>query len=148
MLSGGVIAGAVLGCILCIDITVAVTKLYFQEAAAAVTCNVQTLFHATTPFNADCILKHGFLCGSSGLAGGGIYFAETEADASRKAHRNGAMLKCEVDLGKQLQISFEGDALARKKMRDGGFHSVIIPRVGTEHAVYDAKRVRHVQRLY
>jgi hypothetical protein len=147
MLSGGVIAGTVLGCILCIAIAVAVTKLYFQEAAAAVTCNVKTLFHATTPFNADCILKHGFLCGSGGLAGGGIYFAETEADANRKAHRSGAMLKCVVDLGKQLHIPFEGDPLARKKMRDGGFHTVIIPRAGTEHVVYDAKRVRHVLRL-
>jgi hypothetical protein len=58
------------------------------------------------------------------------------------------MLQCEVDLGKQLQIPFEGDPLARKKMKHGGFHSVIIPRVGTEHAVYDAKRVRHVLRLY
>ena len=112
-----------------------------------IVANVVTLFHSTTPFNADCILTHGFLCGSSGLAGGGIYFAESGADAIRKAQRNGAMLLCQVDLGRQLVIAQDGDPQARAKMMNGGYHSVMIPRNGKEHVIYDARRVRSIVRL-
>jgi hypothetical protein len=110
--------------------------------------NTRVLFHETTPFNADLILRHGFKCGSSGLAGGGIYFAESAADATRKAHRHGAMLRCEVDVGRQLEISHNGDSDARRKMTAGGYHSVTIPRNGTEHVIYDPRRVTNVARQY
>ncbi len=88
------------------------------------------------------------MCGSSGIAGGGIYFAETEADANRKAHRNGAMLRCEVDLGRQLQIPSGGDTHARQAMMNGGYQSVMVPRNGTEHVIYDPSRVKRVVRLH
>ena len=110
--------------------------------------NSRTLYHVTTPHNAECILRYGFMCGSQGLAGGGIYFAETQSDANRKAHRNGALLRCQVDLGRQLAISSSGDSQAQQKMIDGGYQSVTIPRNGTEHVVYDPRRVTSVVRLY
>lgn len=109
--------------------------------------NSRTLYQ-TAPHNAECILKYGFMCGSSGLAGGGIYFAETQSDANRKAHRNGALLRCEVDLGRQLTIPSSGDSQAQRKMIEGGYQSVTIPRNGTEHVVYDPRRVTSIVRLH
>ena len=45
------------------------------------------LYHVTSPDSAKAIVNsYKMLRGSTGLFGGGIYFAETEAIASHKAH--------------------------------------------------------------
>jgi hypothetical protein len=140
----GIMMGIVCGCFFLFILYNRNKRTYASDVRVTA---VRTLFHATAPLNADCILANGFVCGQSGLAGAGIYFAEREVDANRKAHRIGAMLMCEVELGRQLEISSEGDPQAREKMIKGGFSSVKIPRNGTEHVIYDPKQVVSAVRL-
>jgi ubiquitin len=114
-------------------------------------CGGMILYHCTTQSNADSIESCGFRCGSSGIAGGGIYFAASVQDASRKAHRNGVVLECEVDLGSVLDVGFDGDSsLSLARVRAKGYNSVRIPRngdPGTEFCVYEPSRVRVRRRL-
>ena len=103
---------------------------------------VMTLYHSTSLENATQIMKCGFLCGSNGIAGGGIYFAESQADADRKAHRHGAMFECKVEIGRQLEIQHQGDRLAQQKMIDGSYDSVKVLRNGNEHVIYNPEQVK------
>jgi hypothetical protein len=101
------------------------------------------LYHCTSASNADSIRRSGFRCGSGGLAGGGIYFAESVSDASRKAHAQGVVLECEVDLGRMMHLSHSGDSsLNLHSVKSRGYDSVCIPRSGTEYCVYEPHRVR------
>ena len=162
-LSGGAIAGVAVGSVVALAVAVASIKKIYSPTISPTNAPppisspppvlqrdclnikaVKTLFHATTPPNAQSILMQGFICGSNGIAGGGIYFAETEADAHRKAHRHGAMLMCGVEIGRQLEIQYQGNAQARQRMIDGGYDSVKVPRNGTEHVVYDPRKVKSV----
>ena len=104
------------------------------------------LYHCTSKSNAASIQRNGFRCGSSGLTGGGIYFAESVADASRKSQTNGVVLECEVDLGSVLDVGSSGDSsLSGSVLRSRGYNSVRIPRNGTEYCVYDSSRVTVVR---
>ncbi len=103
------------------------------------------LYHCTSHSNAASIKRNGFRCGSGGMAGGGIYFAESISDASRKAREKGVVLECEVDLGKVMDVGFNGDnGLSLSSVRGRGYDSVRIPRNGTEYCVYESHRVRVV----
>lgn len=109
------------------------------------------LYHCTDRSSADSICSSDFRCGSDGIAGGGIYFAVSAQDASRKARRNGVVLECEVNLGTVLDVGFGGDSnLNLARVRERGCNSVRIPRngdPGTEYCVYEPSRVRVVRRL-
>jgi hypothetical protein len=103
------------------------------------------LYHCTSRSNADSIKRNGFRCGSSGMTGGGIYFAESISDASRKARENGVVLECNVDLGRVMDVGRDGDnSLSLSSVRGRGYDSVRIPRSGTEYCVYEPHRVRVV----
>jgi hypothetical protein len=107
---------------------------------------MKTLFHCTSAENAASIRRNGFRCGTSGLAGGGIYLAETEEDAKRKAHQHGVVIKCEVDLGKVHKVGFDGDeSLCLSRLKAKGCNSVSIARKGTEYCVYEPQRVAVVE---
>ena len=59
------------------------------------------LYHETSPEAAASILRSQRMYrGSDGLAGGGIYFAESPSEARRKAHQHRAMLKATVRVGR------------------------------------------------
>ena len=109
------------------------------------------LYHCTDRSSADSICSSDFRCGSDGIAGGGIYFAVSAQDASRKARRNGVVLECEVNLGSVLDVGFNGDSsLNLARVRERGCDSVRIPRngdPGTEYCVYEPSRVRVVRSL-
>jgi large subunit ribosomal protein L40e len=111
-------------------------------------CGGMLLFHCTTKENAAAIKRNGFRCGSSGIAGGGIYFAASAEDAARKAHHNGVVLECQVDLGRVHDVGFNGDSsLCLVKVRAQQCDSLRIPRngqPGTEYCVYEPSRVRVV----
>jgi hypothetical protein len=47
-----------------------------------------------------------------------------------------------------LTIPSSGDSQAQRKMIEGGYQSVTIPRNGTEHVVYDPRRVTSIVRLH
>jgi ubiquitin len=104
------------------------------------------LYHCTSRSNAASIKSSGFRCGSGGLTGGGIYFAESISDASRKARQNGVVLECEVNLGRVMDVGFNGnDSLSLSSVRQQGYDSVRIPRNGTEYCVYEPHRVTFVR---
>jgi hypothetical protein len=103
------------------------------------------LYHCTTKSNAASIRRSGFRCGSSGLTGGGIYFAESIDDASRKAQSQGVVLECEVNLGRVKHVGSSGDSsLNLSQINRDGYDSVCIPRNGTEYCVYEPSRVQVV----
>jgi hypothetical protein len=103
------------------------------------------LYHCTTNANAASIRRSGFHCGSSGLTGAGIYFAESIDDASRKAQSHGVVLECEVNLGRVKHVSSSGDSsLNLSQLNRDGYDSVCIPRNGTEYCVYEPSRVQVV----
>ena len=104
------------------------------------------LYHCTSRSNAASIKSSGFRCGSGGMTGGGIYFAESISDASRKAHNKGVVLECEVNLGRVMDVGFNGnDSLSLSSVRQQGYDSVRIPRNGTEYCVYEPHRVTFVR---
>ena len=103
------------------------------------------LYHCTSRSNGRKIRENGFRCGPSGLAGGGIYFAETAQDASRKAHANGIVLVCDVTLGRVYDVGHAGDSsLNLDRLNNAGYDSVRIARAGAEYCVYESSRVRVV----
>ena len=114
-------------------------------------CGGMLLYHCTDKTSADSICSSNFRCGSDGIAGGGIYFAVSAQDASKKACRNGVLLECEVNLGVVLDVGFNGDSsLNLARVMGRGCNSVRIPRngdPGTEYCVYEPSRVRVVRRL-
>ena len=101
-------------------------------------------YHATDAAAAVSIRANGFRCGSSGLAGGGIYFATSEQDASRKSnHGNDVVLTCQLTLGRTLTLDQHGDpTMTLHKLNGMGYDSVKILRNGDEYVVYEPSRVR------
>ena len=87
-------------------------------------------YHATDAAAAVSIRANGFRCGSSGLAGGGIYFATSEQDASRKSnHGNDVVLTCQLTLGRTLTLDQHGDpTMTLHKLNGMGYDSVKPPQ--------------------
>merc|ERR1711998_210914 len=83
------------------------------------------------------------LRGSKGLAGGGIYFAETPQATEHKALHKGVILRCEVKLGRVLKLGHRGDcSMTYTKLKKMGYDSVMISRAGgMEYVVYNHEQV-------
>ncbi len=81
--------------------------------------------------------------GESGLAGGGIYFAESPEATRNKARRLGVIITARVKLGHFKTLAEDGDAsVTFKSLLDAGFDSVMIPRkAGREWVVYNWDQV-------
>ena len=108
---------------------------------------VVELYHQTSRDVADTIVREQkMIRGSGGLAGGGIYFAESPSETMNKAHNHGAILKATVLLGSQKTISSSGDgSITFDSLLREGYDSVLIPRHGgTEHVVYNYDQVRDI----
>jgi hypothetical protein len=87
------------------------------------------------------------LRGSSGLAGGGIYFAESERETQGKAHSHGVMIVANVKLGRSKHVPPNGDqSITHRSLIHEGYDSVMIPRPGgTEWVVYNYDQVEIIQ---
>ena len=113
-------------------------------------CNcriIGELYHQTSPNAANNIVSSQTMKpGTKGLAGGGIYFAQTPYETNHKAHQKGTILKAQVDLGQQKYIGPNGDKYMNgNKLNNQGYDSVRIGRPGgTEHVVYDSNKVKYV----
>ena len=85
--------------------------------------------------------------GSTGLAGGGIYFATTKRDTYHKAHSKGMMLTCKVRLGAVKVILPSGDrSMTFAKLQAQGYDSVVIHRLGgVERVVYKSDQVTDIK---
>ncbi|CAJ1397917.1 unnamed protein product [Effrenium voratum] len=107
------------------------------------------LYHNTSPDRAEAIVQSQRMYrGSDGLAGGGIYFAESEAEARRKAHNHGAMLSATVRVGKVKVVHRSADA-SYLQLRSEGYDSVkILGRdSGAEYVVYNYDQVTNIRRV-
>jgi hypothetical protein len=115
-----------------------------QSCATSSTGQTVVAYHATSTYAAASIRAGGFRCGSVGLAGGGIYFATSEHDASRKSnHGNDVVLMCQLTLGRTLTLDQNGDqSMTLQKLNGMGYDSVRILRNGDEYVVYEPSRVR------
>ena len=94
--------------------------------------NRRILYHQTSPEAARQILTTKTMRpGTSGIAGGAIYFAEKAEDTHHKAHHTGVILRVKVGLGRIKTISPHGDtSITYGSLRGEGFDSVCIPRPG------------------
>lgn len=113
---------------------------------------VKYLYHQTSAENAKRIVSsQQMLRGHDGLAGGGIYFAESAVETNHKAHKHGVILRVRVRLGRVKRISPEGDGTVNfNRLQfpgdDCSFDSVEIPRPGgTEYVVYNYDQVGHIE---
>jgi hypothetical protein len=88
------------------------TKKYHQlspPSPAKTFIGKRRLFHATSRSNGESIKKSGIMhCGSSGMFGAGIYFANSPDSAKSKAQNDrrigDAMVLADVDLGTSLEV--------------------------------------------
>lgn len=106
-------------------------------------------YHCTNEKAALAIVSsQTFKCGSSGMVGGGIYFAETMTDARRKS-QNGSdvMLVARVTLGHQLPVGADGDrSITYEKLQDLQKDSVLLLREnGLEYVVYKSDQVTNIR---
>jgi hypothetical protein len=107
------------------------------------------LYHQTDAATANIILRTQHMKpGSSGLAGGGIYFATTPELTGHKAHRTGVILEATVALGRIHTLDANGDPnMTLQKLKALGFDSVCIARPvssGQEYVVYDPEQVLRI----
>lgn len=106
-----------------------------------------TLYHQTDVNAASAIMASGKMRrGSSGLAGGGIYFAVCIADTDRKTTSPGPVLECRVKVGNVKTISPNGDpTITFQSLLEDGYDSVLIPRGGgDEHVIYNWDQIEVV----
>lgn len=106
-----------------------------------------SLFHQTDEKSAKAIEEEGFMLrGSTGLAGGAIYFATKSYLTGHKAHKHGALLVCRVDLGRVKKVGVNGDrSITFQSLQAEGYDSVRIDRPGgIEYIVYSHDQVSQV----
>lgn len=109
-----------------------------------------TLYHQTNPEAASAILgSQRMNRGSEGLAGGGIYFAESPAATERKAHQHGVILSATVRLGSIKYLDADGDrSTTFHSLQQEGHDSTRIARPGgTEYCVYNSDQVSNIRRV-
>lgn len=111
---------------------------------------VKRLYHQTSPEAANAIMASGKMKrGSSGLAGGGIYFANSPAHTNHKALAKGVVLECEVKLGDIHTTMRDGDrtiTFLKLLNMEPPKDSVLIPRKnGIEFVVYNTDQIRVVR---
>ena len=90
--------------------------------------------------------------GTTGLFGGGIYFANTIEAAALKAHKKGVFLCAEVNLGKTISISRDNipGNLNIAALKAQGYTAITGYRMqsGREIIVFDSKQVSNIKYVY
>ena len=108
-----------------------------------------TLYHETDQQSALSILSsQKMLRGNSGLAGGGIYFAESPLEARQKANSHGVLLSAQVRVGRCKEVHRQTDANFQD-LRAEGYDSVkILGRAtGIEYVVYSCEQVSNIRQI-
>ena len=106
--------------------------------------NIRILYHQTSEEAWVTIRASGkMLRGNDGLAGAGIYFAESPRGTMGKVHHKGVMITARVKLGRVKVIPETGGACTFRGLLSQGYDSVQIPRQnGTEWVVYNHDQVQ------
>lgn len=115
--------------------------------------NCTTLYHCTNYDAATAIVSsQQFLRGSSGTAGGAIYFARSAADARRKAqHGHDVCLAAEVFLGNTKLLKAFDSSLTFTKLQHQGYDSVWLRSTslnGDEFVLYNYDQVENIRYHY
>ncbi|CAE8587102.1 unnamed protein product [Polarella glacialis] len=111
--------------------------------------NTRKLYHQTSTETAARILQSKeMLRGSSGLAGGGIYFAETPEETQDKCHSRGCILEATVRLGRMKDAGSNGCSTTFTDLQREGYDSVRITgrTSGTEFVVCNKDQVMSIRR--
>ncbi|CAJ1458899.1 unnamed protein product [Effrenium voratum] len=120
------------------------------ESIVSVGCDrTLELYHETDSQAAERILRsQQMLRGESGMAGGGIYVAESPSEARQKAHRHGVMLKADVRVGRSKEVH-GAISTCCSRLQDEGYDSVrnLWCRTGPEHVVYNCGQVSNIRQL-
>merc|ERR1712050_422409 len=86
-------------------------------------------YHQTTVAACKAIISTRFLVGHGGIAGGGIYFANSAAATGFKAQEFGCMIEVWVALGNAKKLPYDADkSITLEKMAQSGYDSCWIPR--------------------
>eukprot|EP01084_Bolivina_argentea_P268207 455484_1 len=108
---------------------------------------ILTLYHVTDEKSAESIFKQNKMkCGSKGMFGGGIYFAETPKNAHYKALRTGVLITAKVFVGNEYNAK-DGSAgsFDFKSLQQLKFDSVYAPNGSgsgaAERVVYNSDQV-------
>eukprot|EP00040_Diaphanoeca_grandis_P011387 m.58359 g.58359 ORF g.58359 m.58359 type:complete len:2175 (+) comp22536_c0_seq1:290-6814(+) len=100
--------------------------------------NTKTLYHQSDAAH-KILASKTFVRGSSGFAGGGIYFATDPADTHRKAHTSGGIVVAKVRLGNVFV--YDGSSpqdFSFSSLEELGYDSVCITALnGDEYVVYN-----------
>ena len=102
-----------------------------------------TLFH-NTDADRKIISEQRMVRGSSGWAGGGIYFAGSENETLQKTQNKGRTLEARVKLGRVLVVTTSSvKDFSFTELQNMGFDSVKITgiRTGDEYVVYNGDQV-------
>ena len=107
-----------------------------------------TLFHQTNPVSGQKIIQEQrFVC-SDATKGKFLAGPDTEHKVRNPANK-GCILAATVNLGRVLDIPFEGDqTITAEALRAKGYDSVKIPRrgnPGTEYVVYNTKQISNIR---
>ena len=109
------------------------------------------LYHQTDESSAQSIISSQRMYrGTSGLAGGGIYFAETPSATDVKAHRRGVTLRAKVRVGREKVLGPDGDSsITYSSLVAQGYDSVLITgrSSGNEYVVYNWDQVTEIERV-
>mmetsp|Transcript_2578 Transcript_2578/g.6530 ORF Transcript_2578/g.6530 Transcript_2578/m.6530 type:complete len:303 (+) Transcript_2578:94-1002(+) len=115
---------------------------------------VMTLYHQTNQHAATLIKQHGFRPGSSGWCGGAIYFATSTQATYTKAigpdSHKGAMLECQVDVGRVLHQDRRcgGHAHNQAELDGLGYDSIQFnPGDGDEYVIWDKSKVLSIKQI-
>jgi len=112
--------------------------------------NCATLFHYTNRAAADAIVtSQHMMRGGQGVAGGGIYFARTPADARRKSQGGSdACLQADVWLGNPKLLDAMDHGMNFTTLSREGFDSVWLTCMnGDELVVYNYDQVENIKRV-
>lgn len=103
------------------------------------------LYHITDANSARAIEASQMMKpGSSGMLGGGIYFADTKEAAQKKAQRHGVVLKCLVKVGKIMVLKQDRNThITHNDLKALGVNSIkgVEYRSGSEYVVYKPSQV-------
>jgi len=103
-----------------------------------------TLYHQTSKDSVEKIIKNGMKLGTNGIVGGAIYFADNISNTFHKAQHHGAILQCEVELGKLLNVGDNYNNYNQRILNKQGFDSILVPRRGgSEFVVFDMYYLSH-----
>ena len=98
-------------------------------------------FHGTSADAVDKIVKDGFLIGSPGMYGAGVYFATDSSKSAQRIYTKGSnqLLLCEVLLGKSKTVSRAIPDMTLQKLKSEGYDSIYAQRgtKGTGGVLYD-----------